>query len=231
MHNPLILDRTDPYLSSQWRESSAPFPRQTTPPFITISRESGSGGTRLARMLARSLNGETPSGLFWQVNEGNLTEKMLQANHLPKRIGRFLPEDHISEIESSVGEIVGLHPNLWELTRKTCETIEDLARNGHAIIVGRGANFATSRLPQGLHVRLVAPAEHRADYMVRWYGLSKRAAVIYNAKRDSASRRYVKHTFNTDIEDPTAYDLIINTGRVSLSDAAQIVLNRVRSLM
>lgn len=224
-----VLDRADTFLNLRWRESQASWSPKTIQPFITISRQSGSGGTTLARMLARQLNCDAPRDVFWQIFEGNLTDTMLKANQLPSRIARFLPEGHISEVTASVGELVGLHPSLWDLVQKTNETIENLARAGNAILVGRGANFATASIPGGVHVRLVAPAAHRARYMAELYGISEKAALTFNAKRDSARRRYVKDTFNANVDDPSVYDLSINTATLSFIDAAKLIADYVRA--
>jgi len=229
MNSSGVLERADTFLNLHWREPQAPWAPKATQPFITFSRQSGSGGTTLARVLARQLNKDAPREVFWQIFEGNLTDTMLKANHLPARIARFLPEGHISEVTASVGELVGLHPSLWDLVQKTNETIENLARAGHAILVGRGANFATASIPGGFHVRLVAPASHRARYMAELYGISEKEALAFNAKRDSARRRYVKDTFNANVDDPSVYDLTINTASLSFADAAKLIADHVRA--
>lgn len=226
MHH--LLERADTYINTQVRDSATPWPKALRRPFVTIARQSGSGGTALARALARTMNGRAPSGVFWQVSEGNLTEKMLRANNLPARLGRFLPEDHVSEINASMGELVGLHPSLWDLVQKTNETIVELAKAGHAIVVGRGANFATNQLPNGLHVRLVAPAAFRAASIAKLFNLSEKQAYSYNAKRDAERRHYVKHTFSSDLEDPQNYDLVINTERTPLAVAAELIAERLK---
>ena len=224
-----VLERADTFLHVGWHESHTPWAPRATRPFITISRQSGSGGTTLARMLARQLNKDAPRDVFWQIFEGNLTEMMLKANHLPPRIGRFLPEGHISEVTASVGELVGLHPSLWDLVQKTNETIENLARAGNSILVGRGANFATAAIPGGFHVRLVAPPLHRAHYIADLYGISEKDALAFNAKRDSARRRYVKDTFSANVDDPSVYDLTINTASLSFPDAAKLIADHLHS--
>jgi len=227
----LALDRAETYLNSQWRESRTPWAlkSQNPPAFVTVSRQSGSGGTAFARALARQLNGEAPEGTLWTIYEGNLTTRMLESNHLSTRFARYLPEDRISEVNASIGELVGLHPNLWELVQKMNETLHDLAESHHAILVGRGANFATRRMEGGVHVRLVAPAEYRARYLALLYDMSERDALILNAKRDAARRRYVKATFSADVDDPRGYDLVLNTGEMTLSEAATIAASLVKA--
>src|SRR5258708_10866794 len=46
-----------------------------------------------------------------------------------------------------------------------------LAKDGQVILVGRGANFATAGLGGGIHVRLVAPADHRASYYAQRFNV------------------------------------------------------------
>lgn len=226
-----VLDSAETYLNTQWRKSTPPWqPKaQLSHTFVTVSRQSGSGGTSFARALARLLNGEAPAGVTWSVYDGNLITRMLEANHLPAHLARYLPEDKVSEVNASIGELVGLHPSLWDLVQKLNKTICDLAQHDHAVIVGRGANFATRNLTGGVHVRLIAPAEYRAKYYAQLYDISEQEALVFNAKRDAASRRYVKTTFNANVEDPRSYDLVLNTAEISISEAAAIAASLIRA--
>jgi cytidylate kinase len=217
------LETAGAYLHVQMGSTGTPWAGIPEGPFVTLSRESGAGGSSLARALALRLNSQAFDQPQWTVYTGNLIEKMLQNHHLSPRLARFLPEDKISEIAASVGELVGLHPNLWDLVQKTNELMRRLARVGHAIIVGRGANFATTGIGHGIHLRLVAPADHRAIHMAQLLQLNEAAARTHNARRDLARERYVRTHFNADIKDPTAYDLVIDTARVHMTEAAEIV--------
>jgi cytidylate kinase len=231
MNPPVLLDRAGSYVSSQSRDSHAPWgPRLSSAPFITVSREAGSGGASLARMLARRLDGDAGSdGSPWSVFDDNLTPAMLKQHGLPSRVARFLPEDRVSEINASIGELVGLHPSIYGLVEKTNLTMRGLAARGHVILVGRGANFATHDLPNALHVRLIAPVEARARYLAGLYNISEAEARSYNARCDAARRRYVKAYFDADVAAPGAYDVVINTGRVPLDEAARIIVSHVRA--
>jgi cytidylate kinase len=217
------------YLNAEWRGSRTPWNSKPAGSFVTISREAGSGGSSLARLLARKLNAEAPDDLSWLVFEDNLTPAMLKSNHLPTGYARFLPEGRVSEIQASIGEMIGLHPSLWELVQKTNATMRDLARRGHVILVGRGANFATAAIAHGVHVRLIAPKDHRARYLAQRCGVSESEARVHNAKCDNARHGYVKAYFAADDRDHAAYDLVINTARVPLVDAAKMIAAHAHS--
>lgn len=222
------LALVDPYLNAAWRESRSPFAvAAETHPFVTVSGEAGAGGRAFARLLARRLNAESGDGVLWRVYEGDVVAKMLDENRLPRRLARYLPEERVPELAATIGELVGLHPNLWHLVQKTNETMCHLAAGGHVILVGRGANFATEGVEGGTHVRLVAPADHRARFLAGQYNVSLEQARRLNARGDAARRSYVRANFGRSISDPGSYDLVINTGHVPLPEAAKLVCTRL----
>jgi len=225
MNPPLVLDKADGYLSAESRESRTPWKDHNPRPFITVSRECCSGGSNLAELLAKKLGGAES----WTIFGGNVITQMLASQCLPEQLARFLPEDTVPEVNATVGEIVGLHPSLWELVQKAKTTMRQLASAGNVILVGRGANFATTGIADGIHVRLVAPVDHRARYYARRFGVSEAAALAHIRKCDGARRRYVSANFNADIADPAAYDLVINTEHVPLPEAADIVIAHLRA--
>jgi uncharacterized membrane protein YphA (DoxX/SURF4 family) len=52
---------------------------------------------------------------------------------------------------------------------------------------------------------------------------------LVTARRDLARERYVRTHFDANIQDPTAYDLVIDTSRVHLSEAARFVSGLVQT--
>ena len=223
------LEKAEAYLNLHLTRLSRAPAKSACLPFITLSRESGAGATTLARMLAYDLNAAlSPDEAPWTLFDGNLVEAMLEANHYSAALARYLPEDAVSEIEASVGELVGLHPNLWELTQKTNALIRRLARLGHCILIGRGSNFAAAGLPNGTHLRLIGSPEQRAAHLAEAHGWSPPDARQHLERTDAARRRYVQRTFGRAIDDPLGYDAIINTDLVPLVEAAQWIAHRVR---
>lgn len=220
-----IFQKAEAYLNIQLTHSGPGGTPQPVGPFVTISRESGTDGTALARALAERL--PAGDGHPWAVYSGNLIEEMLRTNNLPPHLARYLPEDRISEVDASVGEVVGLHPNLWMLVAKTNELVRQLARSGHAILLGRGANFATHDLPHGIHLRLVARPAFRDAHAAQALGIGLAEATARNAERDAARQRYVRANFNANIADPTAYDLVINVAQVPFAAMIDLVVNYV----
>jgi cytidylate kinase len=205
---------------------------QSARPAVTISRQAGCGALEVAEKLAARMQAYTPKGAPpWTVFDRNLVEKVLEEHHLPQRIGKFMPENWISEIEDTIDELFGLHPPSWILVRQTAETILRLARLGNVILIGRGSNIITAKLPHAFHVRLVAPLEKRILQIQKSDQLDRNHAIELIRREDRGRKRYLKRYYKKDIGDPLLYDLTLNTGRVGFEEGARIIANAVTRRM
>ena len=191
---------------------------------ITISRQTGSGahavGEELTRYLAAESPRETPP---WTLFDRDLVKKVLADHNLPERMAKFLAEDRISEIDDTLDEFFGLHPQSWVLVRKTAETILKLVEVGRVIVIGRGGGIITRKLDYVLHVRLVGSLERRVQYVKEYYKMDDKQAREFIHREDRGRRRYLRKYFNEDIDDPLLYHMVINTDRVPPAQAAKAI--------
>lgn len=199
-------------------------PRATLP-FITISRESCAGATTLGRELLRRLDREFGGeGRSWMFLDKDLLHRALTHHHLSGELAEYLPEDRVSEMKGLIGELVGLHPPLWQLEQHVTDAIQQIALLGRVIFAGRAAHLITRGLRDGFHLRLVASMPIRVKRLMteRHYDAGTAEAELHRI--DNARRRYVQTYFGQNIDDPHAYDLMINTDRISPIAAAELVL-------
>ena len=211
------------YLQSQ--SAVAEKARESQPLSITISREVGAGGRTIAELLGQRLTAaeKTPATSPWAVFDANLAKQVLEDHKLPPNLERFMTEDARLPVEAIVEEVLGLHPSGWTMVQHTTQTILRLAGLGQTILVGRGANIITARLPNILHVRLVAPVATRIWHSAEYYHLSEAEAAKFVREQDQARRRYVRRYFNEEVDDPTLYDVTLNTGRLGFARAAEVI--------
>jgi cytidylate kinase len=85
----------------------------------------------------------------------------------------------------------------------------------------------TARIPNVLHIRLVAPFPTRLRYFIDHYKLTSHEAEKMLRDRDESRRGYVQTYFNADLENPTRYDLKINTGRLGYLNSADLIYHLV----
>lgn len=202
-----------------YRETASSQPRA-----VTISRQAGCGALVVANKLAELLQHCGPKDApTWTVFDRNLIDKVLEDHNLPKWFARFLPEDRLSELQDIIDDLFGLHPPSRTVVEHTAETILQLANLGNVILIGRGANVITARLPDVFHVRLVAPLEKRITHARRYYEMAEVQARAFCLHEDRGRIRYLRKYYRRDINDPLIYHLIINTGLVSYDQAARLI--------
>lgn len=201
---------------------------QPVQPFVTISRQTGSGGITIGEKLAAYLREHDQGAACpWTVFDRNLVERVLEEHGLPEKFVQSMPEKRVSEIQDMIEEMCGLHPAEWSLAHKTKETILHLAHSGNVVIVGRGGNLLTHRFPQGFHVRLVGSLRKRVAHAQEYYGMSENEAIKFVTEEDKGRREYLKYHFDKDIDDPTLYHLVINTDLTSYEDVVRIIGHEV----
>jgi cytidylate kinase len=201
-------------------------------PFITLSHETCAGATTLGEHLLPLLNEHShEEGRSWMFLDKDLINRALGLSNLPEQLAHYLPEDRISEIKGLIGEMVGLHPPLWELEHQVTEAIVKFARLGCVILSGRAAHLITREMQGGFHLRLVAPFESRVHRAQAMRQTTRAVAEQYIRETDGARERHLQTQFDEDINDPHLYDLVINTDRVSPATAARLVLTAVQERM
>jgi cytidylate kinase len=191
---------------------------------VTISRQAGCGAVIIAEKLAHYLQQHSPhESAKWTVFDRELMDKVLADHNLPKYLAQFLPEDRASQIEDTLADIFGVHPPAQKVVQQTAETLLQLAELGSAILIGRAGNIVTAKLPNVLHVRLIAPLDDRIERICRDNNKSPAEARRFCIEEEQARARYVKTYFHADINDALLYHLVINTSRVGCENAARII--------
>jgi cytidylate kinase len=109
------------------------------------------------------------------------------------------------------------------------ETMEEFARQGNGVIVGRGGQMILRDWPGALHVRLYAPLEVRVQRIMQRFDISEAQARRRITRSDEQKRQYIRHMHNNaSWKDIKYYHLAINTGAISPQVAAQIIMLAAR---
>ena len=95
---------------------------------------------------------------------------------------------------------------------------------------GRGANIITANQKSVLHVRLMAPFAKRVRQIEEHHRLGTQEAVELITATDDTRRRYLKHYFRAEIDDPINYHFVINTGLIAYDEAARLIADAAMKL-
>jgi cytidylate kinase len=98
-----------------------------------------------------------------------------------------------------------------------------MAWEGGYVLLGRGSQLVLKDHPKAFHILLVAEYEHRLRFMMEHYQLDEPQArkLIKEKERQRAS--VGTNIFETDINDPKLYHLILNTSRIPMDWAVDSV--------
>jgi cytidylate kinase len=180
---------------------------------LTVSREPGSGGKLIAKGIAECINFD----LFHQ----EVIHEMAQSAKVSARMLESLDEKGLSMLEDWVAAVVNQH-YLWpdEYLQHLLKVVSTIGKHGNAVLVGRGANFILP-LEKTLRIRVIAPQSFRAKKVAEQFDLPLKEAERRILKTESDRRAFVRKYFYADIDDPNNYDLVINTGSISLTEAIE----------
>ncbi len=190
-------------------------------PVITISREPGSGG----RIVATELGKKLGLDVFHQ----EIINEMAESAQVSSRILKTLDEKGLSVLEEWITSLVD-NQHLWpdQYLRHLMKVIGTIGKHGSAVIVGRGANFV---LPSEgrIRVRIIAPLDLRVENVSSNFGVSAEEAKRRIIRTESERRAFIRKYFNADITDPINYDLVLNTGTLSIEAAANVIKSASKS--
>ena len=193
---------------------------------ITISREFGSGGRTIGRMVADALG--IPfydKELVDQVSvESGFAPKFIEEHgeHSP---GRSL-FSYAFAPQGVPGVMNGLSTAdfLWNIQ---CSVILQLADQGPCVIVGRNADYILKDRDDCLHVYVHADMDFRADRIVRLYGESEKSPAARLQEKDKRRRVNYQHYTGRTWGQAQNYDICLNSSSLGIEQCAQTIVNMV----
>ncbi len=212
---------------ARWQASRAAAERGTREarpqPLITISRQLGSGGRELVKTLGTRLN--------WPVYDRELVDEMVRESHASRELVLDVDERVASRALLWMGALVTQELFDYDDYREyLLHILATLAEKGSAIVLGRGANFAPKHLPR-LDVRIIAPLESRIERLVRRDGISAAQATLAIRRSDQRRRDFTQRVYQGRWDEASNYDLVINTGNLTVLEAAELVEDALRDVM
>ncbi len=191
---------------------------------IVISRECGSGGSHIARLLAERL------GVPYY--DKNFVDKTVEASGLSTS---FMEEEEQKFISSLLFSLAtgGYHHNdnkavADQVFIAETNALKEMAQQGSCVIVGRCADYVLQDEFDVFSVFIHADLSWRAQRGIREYGLESRRAE--QAIRDKDRRRARHYEYYTDRTwgDRNNYHLSINAARFTQEQAVELILRALQ---
>jgi cytidylate kinase len=103
------------------------------------------------------------------------------------------------------------------------QVVLEEAEQGDVIIVGRAAQAILGGRPGVLNVRIIAPLVVRIERRAIQTDISRESALAQIEASDRNRNRFLRRLFQVKLDDPLLYHLIINTGNLSIGQAARLI--------
>jgi len=190
-------------------------------PCVALSRPLGAGAAELGQRVAELLgfpffNKEL---VEWIARRTRHREQLVAGvdEHIRNTIDRFVTDGFVRERFTES-----------DYLRQLVRIMAILGERGGAVVLGRGAQFI---LPPARTLRalVVAPRPERVERLRKRQSVSAVEAEEMIRQADASRSEFLRYHFHREADDPLSYDLSVNTGFLSLEDAANLLVAAYRA--
>lgn len=180
---------------------------------ITISRQLGSLGFQVGKATAELLGYR----LVWR----DLINQAAILAGAPEVALAMFDEFNLLGIEPTAQQFK-------DYIRVVNQVIREMANEGRIIIIGRAGQVLLRDDPRVLHVRVIAPPAVRMARVAGFRGVTPDAAKAQIQASDRSRKNYLRRFYQVNWDDPVLYDLVINTGQITINTAAETICHAAR---
>ena len=201
---------------------------------ITISRMFGSGGSDVAARVARALG--------WTLLDNAVVDEVAERLGVSRAEVSSIEERPPSLSERIATAMAMSAPELavpiddatmmvtaeTRIVDVTKRVMQEAVQQGNAVLVGRGAQALLADRPDALHVFCFAPKRFLVEYAIAHRGVNPATAEHDVDKVNKQREQYVKRHWGRDWRAVENYHLCLDTGRLGIAVAADIVVATAR---
>ena len=180
---------------------------------ITISRQLGTHGARIAKALAGELGYDLVDKAVVNrvIRQYGLTRLDAVYDHKPK-IWELFNDDSVATIQMMN------------------ETIAAVAARGNVVILGRGGSQVLRDMADVLNVFIKAPDDVRIQRIITRDNISAEDGALVIKEDDALRARFTRLFYSADWADEAQFDLVLDTG-VDSDDAAKAKIKEATHLL
>jgi hypothetical protein len=186
---------------------------------VTVSRNFGALGKEVAQLLADALEVRCCDRYILQevARRANVDENLVNAL-----------DEHISHFDEHWWKGL-LKKNTFsyeEYYEHLVKTVFSITLRG-GVIIGRGANLILGP-ERAFRVRIIGSPEKCAERVAARENISMDEARKKVLAVDRERAEYIQKLYETDIDDPTSYDLVLNSDRLNRVELVELILHAMQ---
>jgi len=201
-------------------------------PILTVSRLYGSGGSEVAALAAKELGWSlldnavvdavaTRMGL-------SIAEVRDREERVPSLVERLTSAMAMGSQEWASPIAAAKRPTDEQLIEVTRHILEEAIARGPVVVVGRGAQEMLAEREDALHVFCYAPRKALIARTMQREGLGAEEAARLVASTNKERDQWVRLHWERDRRAHENYDLSVNTDRLGIEGAVQLVVSAAR---
>lgn len=202
-----------------WREKAARLEKSPLSSPLTISGAYGSQAKRIAEKVTQKFSYH----LFDREIIIDICNDTKVQTAIIEALDQFDNRDIASLMDQMFSKRV-ITPDSYRhiLTR----IIRSLSLFGPACFIGRGGCHILREM-DAFNIRIVASLEDRIQRVAKRERVDLKTAQKTVLMQDENRRNFIKTHFNRDINDPTAYHIVLNTSLISIPDSIDMICTHV----
>ena len=188
---------------------------------ITLTREYGSGGRYIGKLVAQKLGIKLYDKEFIieVAEKTGLSEQYIKENEQKRNALDILNNGYYSDLSNSD-----------ELFVKESQLIKEVSDRETCIIVGRCADQILKDNKNVLKVFIYSDMKNKIDRAVKYYGMDKKKAEKEIIRIDKLRENHYKYYTDKKWKDFSNYDICINSDKVGVEKAADLIVEMAKDL-
>jgi len=186
---------------------------------VTISHEMGAGGPEIGQQVAERLG-------YKYVDTELIHETAHRYGLLEEKL------EHLDETKPSLFERFDAETRRYITAMQTA--LYEFAERDRVVLMGRGGQWLLRGIPHVLRARVMAPFELRVKRLATKLSgpigeqASQRTVTEMVRRDDTEKAGRMRYLYEVDVADPAMYDLVINTEKLSVAAAIELITGVAR---
>ena len=180
---------------------------------ITISRQFGSGGRYVGRLIADKLGIKFYDKDFVEklAEDTGLSAEYIENNEQKRNV-----LDNINSYYTGI-------TTSDELFIRESELIKKVASEESCVIIGRCADFILKDLENSIKVFIYSDMEDKIKRATTFYNMDKKKAEKEIQRIDKQRANHYKYYTEREWQNPNNYDICINSDKIGVENAAELI--------
>ena len=223
--NALTVKKIFDYFDTRYRAEMLGRPVDQTGPVITISRLTGCDGREVAAALVALLNLRQNTNKWKWIDKDIIYHAAHELKTDTNRVETYYQGMTMNDMSEMIMAFSGSFVSDSSVKKAIREVVLSIAREGHAVIIGRGGVAITRDMINALHIRLVAPLYWRVENVMKKKGMIIEKAEEYVIETDEKRNKMIVSFLD---KKPQAIDYLfdstLNRSSFSIDQLSALIL-------